>query len=333
MSFEHDLRVAVLGATGALGGELLRVLEEQPLPVRELLPLASEESFGEAVTFKGEELSVYSGYPDLTGVDVLFLCAPPEVWLEFVRQALEKAVFAIDLSGALADTSEVPLLLSCVESDAKAIKAPLIATPSSAALIWASILRPLQVLGLRRAVGTVLESVGGSGREGLDALSGEALALFGQRELPEPGVFSKQIAFDCLPAVGPVDDAGVSLLEQRLHTQLQRLLGNDLGLGIHSVQVPTFAGQGLSLAVDLAPDVTLERLTAVLREAPGIELWQSSELGPTLREALGSDDVLIGRLRPEPSTPGCFLLWAVGDPLRLCALNAVELALERFLRD
>ena len=114
MSFQHDLRVAVLGATGALGSELLRVLEEQPLPVRELLPLASEESFGEAVIFKGEELSVHSGYPDLTGVDVLFLCAPPEVCLEFVRQALEKAVFAIDLSGALADTSEVPLLLSCV---------------------------------------------------------------------------------------------------------------------------------------------------------------------------------------------------------------------------
>jgi len=332
MSFQHDLRVAVLGATGALGSELLRVIEEQPLPVRELLPLASEESFGEVVTFKGDEVSVLTGFPDLTGVDLLFLCAPQEACMELVRHALEKAVFAVDLSGALADTHEVPLLLSCLESQAQAINAPLIATPSSAALIWASILRPLQALGLRRAVGTVLESVGGSGREGLDALSGEALALFSQREMPEPMIFSKQIAFDCLPAVGPVDDAGVSLLEQRLHAQLQRLLGTDLALGIHSVQVPTFAGQGLSLAVDLDPEVTLERVEVVLREAPGISLWEPSELGPTLREALGSEDVLVGRLRPAPSIPGGFLLWAVGDPLRLCALNAVELALERFLR-
>jgi len=334
MSFQHDLRVAVLGATGALGSELLGVLEEQPLlPIRELLPLASEESFGEVVTFKGDEVSVLTGLPDLTGVDLLFLCAPQEACMELVRHALDKAVFAIDLSGALAVTPEVPLLLSCIESEAQAINAPLIATPSSAALIWASILRPLQALGLRRAVGTILESVGGSGRDGLDALSGEAVALFSQRELPEPVIFSKQIAFDCLPAVGPVDESGVSQLEQRLHAQLQRLLGKDLVLGIHSVQVPTFAGQGLSLAVDLDPDVTIERVEAALREAPGISLWKPSELGPTLREALGSDDVLIGRLRPEPSTPGSFLLWAVGDPLRLCALNAVELALERFMRD
>ncbi|MBW2712483.1 MAG: hypothetical protein JRC77_01895 [Deltaproteobacteria bacterium] len=338
MAFEKDLRIAVLGASGLLGTELLQVLETERFPVKELIALGRESAAGDSLWFGGEEIDILDRVPVLSDLDLIFLCAPPEVSLVLTREALQEGVPCIDLSGAVAGTSEVPLLYSGVEVSQEALHSPLMATPGGPALVWAPILSVLrEKLGLRRVSGTLLESAGGEGRKGVAALSGESLALFNQSELPKPDLFGKALAFDCLPAVGEVADSHENACEARLTNELKRLLGEDLTIAVSAVRVPTFAGQGSALTVELSPDTSLESLLAVLDEAPGLSLYakedEPSEPGPSLRDAAGRDEVLLGRVRPDPSAEGSFLLWAVADPIRLAAVNAVELAMERFLRE
>ncbi len=334
MSFERDLRVGIFGATGSLGRELLRVLEAEKFPLKTLVPLATQCSLGQDVEFRGDDIAVLSQVPPLEELDLLFLCAPAEASREMMQRALEAKLPCFDLSGSLAETVALPLLLSSIEPPEGALDAPVVASPSGQALVWGSVLYPLrQQLGLTRVVGTLLESAGEGGRRGLEALSTESLALFSQQEFPEELAFGKAIAFDCHPLVGEVGKDEESSTERRLRIELGRLLGEEVGIGVTAVRVPAFAGQGGSLAVELASDTTLEQLRAVIDEAPGLQLWDEEPQGPTLRDALGEDDVLVGRLRKDPSTQGGFLLWVAADPIRLAALNAVELAMERFMRE
>ncbi len=133
--------------------------------------------------------------------------------------------------------------------------------------------------------------------------------------------------------VGEAGENEVSSIERAMMAELGRLLGEEVGIGVTVVRVPAFAGQGGSLAVELAPDTSLEQLRSVIDEAPGLRLWDEEPPGPTLRDALGEGEVLVGRVRVDPSAPGSFLLWVAADPIRLAALNAVELAMERFMRE
>jgi aspartate-semialdehyde dehydrogenase len=344
VAFEKDLRIAVLGASGLLGKELLQVLETERFPVKELIALGSESSMGDGVWFNNDEVDVVNSVPVLSDLDLIFLCAPQEVSLALTREALQAGVPCVDLSGAVSGSSEVPLLYSGIEVSQDALHSPLMATPGGPALVWAPILSVLRErLGLRRASGTLLESAGGEGRKGVAALSGESLALFNQSDLPDPDLFGRALAFDCLSGeAGEADDSASTSSEVRLMNELNRLLGKEAGdplpISVTAVRVPTFAGQGSSLAVELAPGTSLEDLRKVLSDAPGLSLYAdedeaSAGPGPSLRDAAGREDVLLGRIRPDTSAEGSFLLWAVGDPIRLAAVNAVELAMERFLRE
>lgn len=342
MALEKDLRVAVLGASGLLGTELLQVLETERFPVKELFALGRDSAAGDTLWFNGEEVDVLDRLPVLSDIDLIFLCAPREVSLKMTREALQEGVPCIDLSGAVAGTSEVPLLYSGIEVSQEALHSPLMVTPGGPTLVWAPILSVLrEKLGLRRASGTLLESAGGEGRKGVAALSGESLALFNQSEMPKPDLFGKSLAFDCLPlARREAGEPGESIqddCESRLINELGRLLGGDLAVSVTALRVPTFAGQGSALTVELADGTTVEDLLAVLQEAPGLSLYadeeEASEPGPTMRDAAGRDEVLLGRVRVDASAANSFLLWAVADPIRLAAVNAVELAMERFLRD
>jgi aspartate-semialdehyde dehydrogenase len=343
VAFQKDLRIAVLGASGLLGTELLQVLEAERFPVKELFALGSDSSMGDSLWFNNEEVDVVNSVPVLSDLDLIFLCAPPEVSLALTREALQAGVPCVDLSGAVSGSSEVPLLYSGIEVSQEALHSPLMATPGGPALVWAPILSVLrEKLGLRRVSGTLLESAGGEGRKGIAALSGESLALFNQSELPEPDLFGRALAFDCL--TGESSEAGETAntsIEARLISELSRLLskepGDTLPVSVTAIRVPTFAGQGSALTVELAPTTRLEELVKVLADAPGLSLYANEAdavvSGPSLRDAAGRDDVLLGRVRPDSSVEGSFLLWAVGDPIRLAAVNAVELAMERFLRE
>jgi len=324
------LRIGVVGASGVLGSELLALLEESSLPVQELVPVATDRSLGHEIEFRGDALPVETEPPKLRGLDLLFLCAPEGVSVEYARQALRAEVPCVDAAGALSSSSEVPLRVAAFGPSADLQTTPLLVAPPGPALPWALILRPLhEAAGLRRVVGTALEAASCGGREGIESLYQESMAVFNQRDLPEPEVFSRPVAFDCIPAAGGAAKLCAAERETEVSGALERLLGSDVKLALTGVQVPAFVGLGGTAALEMADELDPKRAEALLNQAPGVELWQGEADGLTLRAAAGRDEVLVGRVRRDKSVEHGLLLWFASDVLRMAAANAVGLAVAR----
>ncbi len=333
MSADAGLRVAVIGASGALGSELLAVLEERRFPLSDVVPVATDRSLGNEVDLAGEAYPILTEVPRLDAVDVLFLCAPPAVSLEFAREALRACVACFDLSGALARQPDVPLLAADLAYAEEDLAKPLVATPAGAALALALALAPLsREAGLRRVVATSLEAVSGAGQQGMESLSQQVLAIFNQQAPPPSLVFDRPVAFDVLPAVGEIEASGSTAREEALVCGLRRLLGRpELPVAATVLRVPTFTGDGASLSIETEAALDAAQASEILAKAPGIALTRDDPHGPTTRSCSGSELVRVGRLRPDPTTPHGLLLWIAADAVRLAASNAVRLAEARFL--
>ena len=330
---DAGLRVAVIGASGALGSELLAVLEERRFPLADLVPVATDRSFGGEVELGGEVYPILTEVPRLEAVDALFLCAPPGPSLDFAKAALRARVPCFDLSGALAGQPDVPLLAADLGCTGEDLAKPLVATPAGAALALALVLAPIErEAGLRRVVATSLEAVSGAGQQGMESLSQEVRAIFNQEDPPESPVFGRPVAFDLLPAVGEIEASGATAHEEALVVGVRRLLQRpDLSIGVTVVRVPTFTGDGASLAIETQAALGVVRACEILAKAAGVSLAQDDPRGPSTRSCSGSELVRVGRLRPDPSTAHGLLLWTAADAVRLAASNAVRLAEARFL--
>ena len=330
MSASRGLRVAIAGATGTLGSELLAVLDERRFPVSDLRPIASERSLPDAVEFQGETFDVETGTPSLRGVDLIFLCAPPGASLDLVRVALRESVACIDLSGALSGSSDVPLVVADLSPTREALRSPVLAAPAGPALAWALALAPIaRAVGLVRVIGTGLESASTAGRAGIEALSSESVALFNQQDVPESSPFVQPIAFNCLPGLGEVDAAGDTAHERAVARDLRRLLGEAVHVAVTTVHVPVFTSSGAALAVETERPLDVADARVRLAKAPGVEGFDGDLVGPSTRAAAGRDVVLVGRLRRDPSTERGLLLWVSADLVRLAAVNGVRLAESR----
>lgn len=322
-------RVTVVGATGALGGEVLTALAELAFPVSTLRAFASEASAAAEVQCLDATTRVEAGPPDVSQTDLLFLCCPPSVALEWVAAALRRTVPVFDLSGALAGRTEVPLGIGGWVSAADIIAAPAVATPAGVALGWLRALLPLhRAIGIERIVGASLESVSGRGRAGVETLGGEAVALFNQTDTPASEVFAQPVAFSCVPEIGTGVDRGSTSQEENLGGVLSRVLGDRVEVSVTCVQVPTFAGDGAVVHCDLREAAPLEKLRAAWLEAPGVE-FDPDFPAPATRSVAGTATVRVGRVRRGASADRSVALWLAVDPLRLAAHNAVELALAR----
>lgn len=322
------LRIAVVGATGALGSELLACLGASRLEVGELVPVATDRSLGRDIEFQGGVRPVETELGSLRGLDLVFLCAPPAASLDYAREALRHQVPAIDLSGALAGNDDVPLRVAAFGPSEPDGSQPLVAGPPAGSLAWALVLRPLaERAGLVRATGTALEAASVGGRGGIESLYAESLAIFAQDDPPEPGVFPRPVAFDCLPVVGAPGEDGVSEGERSLLRGLERLFGPDVRFAATLLQVPSFVGYGVALSVETARALEPKEAADLLARAPGVELAAEP---PTLRASAGRDVVLVGRVRRDPSCERGLLLWLSADVLRLAAANGVGIAEARF---
>jgi len=322
------LRIGVVGATGTLGSELLELLDISSLRVSEIVPIATDDSLGREIDFQGSVYPVLTDGARLAGLDLVFLCAPPLAALEFVRSALREQVPCIDLSGATAGTSDVPMRVAGYGSVPEG--APLIAIPRSPALALALALQPLAAAaGLRRVSGAVLESASHAGKDGMTALYQESIAVFNQQPPPEPTVFPGPVAFDCTSGAEGLDAAGLAPREAALERDLGLLLGDAVKLAIALVQVPIFAGLGAVLSVETERALGVGEAEEQLRKAPGVELAADSDSAPSTRGVVGRDSVLVARLRAVPSVEHGLQLWLVADPLRLAASHAIQLAVLR----
>ena len=324
------MRVAVVGATGALGGELLSVLDETRLPIDALVPIATDRSLGADVEFQGMSMAVETSLAALRGADLAFLCAPPSASLEATRLCLHGKVVVVDASGALASAPEVPLVAELHVAGAPALDAPALAIPPGLALAAARVLGPLhRALGGVAHVGaTLLASASAAGRAGVSALSDETIALLSQSDAPDPPALGHPIAFDVLPWDGAIDDTDTTPGERAFETVIGRVLGG-APVSATALRVPVFCGDSAVLAVEATGPATVAAAIEALAKAEGLELGAPA---PTTRAAAGSADVHVGRIRRDPARERGVLLWLAADGLRLTAAHAVRVAEARFGR-
>ena len=321
-------RVALLGATGAVGQELLAVLEERSFPVLELLPYASEASAGTEIEFCGETLEVEPLLPGGgTSVDGwnLVLCAAPGILDELLPELDAAEVRIVDVSGSLELSPEVPL--HPVGSAALPAGSRRVAVPRGAAAGLSLALEPLErEVGLARVSAVTLESASGAGREGVGELADQTVQLLSAMtgEAGDAVRFPQPLAFDCLPSVGLLLEEGETSEEARLRMVVRRLLERpELPLEVTRVRVPIFAGSLTLAHVELATEVPPERVRELWKTRVEIELLEAAVL-PTPRTCGSLDRLQIGRIRLS----GTSLAFAMAlDDLRLgSAVAAVEAA-------
>jgi aspartate-semialdehyde dehydrogenase len=325
------MRVAIVGATGTLGAELLTALDESALAVRELVPIATERSLGTEVEFRGGLFAVETDLGALRGTDLAFLCAPGAASLEALRALLHARVATIDCSGALATAAEVPLVAELGLPSTPALDAPVLAVPPGLSLACARVLAPLgRSFGIERIVATLALSASGcgAGRASVEALAEETIALLSQQELPDPPPLGHPVAFDVLPWVGAAREDGATGVEANFATVLGRTL-EGAAIAATAIRVPSFCGDGASLAIETREALEPERALEMLAKLPGVAV---AGIGPTTRASAGSELVHVGRVRRDPSRAGGILAWVVADSVRVTAVHAVRVAEARFGR-
>jgi aspartate-semialdehyde dehydrogenase len=335
------LKVAVVGATGAVGTEMLRILESREFPVDDLVPLASSRSEGRTISFRGRDVTVQElSLEALRGVDLSLSAAGASVARGFVREAAAAGTVCIDKSSAFRMEPDVPLVVPEVNPEALEGSPRIIAVPNCTTIVAMMTLAPLhRAAGLRSVVLSSYQAVSGAGRDGTRELADQIEKLHDQVEelghpdvdaLPTGDVFGKTMAFNVLPKIDAFAEDGSTGEEVKTVQESRKILGiPDLDVAATCVRVPVPVGHSVSLLARFSRAITPEEARALLRDAPGVELRDDPANGvyPSPLEAAGRDDVLVGRIRRAPGHDDSLLLFACGDNLRKgAALNGIQIA-------
>jgi len=330
--------VAVVGATGIVGAEIVAALDERAFPVGALQPYASLRTAGDdircgQVTARVELLDSAR----FAHTDIVFLAAGEHVSAEWIPRATEGGAVVIDTSQLFAAEEDVPLIVPEVNAERVAgyVDRGILASPDPAAIALSVVLKPLHdAAPLARIVASTLESASGAGRAGIEELQQQTIDLMHGRSV-EPQVFPRRLAFNVVPQMSAFLAGGAAHEEQQTTAALRRLLAvPDLGVSITRVRTPLFYGIGVSLNVQTARPLSAVQARDILRQAPGILLLDDGTAGeyPTPADAVGQDAVSVGRVR-ESDTGNVLDLWIAMDNVRKgAAVNAVQIA-EILIRD
>ena len=324
--------VAIVGATGAVGEVLLRVLEERSFPIRELRPLASERSIGSRVAFAGRDLPVELARPEaFEGADFVFFAATGSLSKDLAPEVASRGGIAIDKSSTWRLHDDVPLVIPEINGEAVEKHRGIIACPNCTTVGFAMALEPLRrAAGLRSVVVTTLQAVSGAGKPGLAELRSQLDALAAGRE-PEAKVFAAPIVENVLPLCESFLGNGYSTEELKLLHETRKILSMpNLDVSMTCVRVPVPVGHAASLLVETERPLDPDEARRVLAGFPGIEVVDDpgAERFPTPSDVAGSDSVLVGRIRRDLASDRLWL-WQVSDNLRKgAATNAVQIAEE-----
>ncbi len=324
--------VAVVGATGAVGMEMLATLEARTFPVDRLLPFASSKSAGGHVRFRGAEVNVHVLTKDsFRGVDVALFSAGTDVSKEYAPIAAEAGAVVIDNSSAWRMDPQVPLVVPEVNLHDLEKHQGLIANPNCSTIQMVVALKPLHDHAqITRVVVSTYQSVSGTGRDAMDELAEQCRRRLMNFDDVHPTVYPHQIAFNCLPHIDDFLPSGSTKEEMKMVNETKKILGAPLmGISATTVRVPVFISHAESINVETKNKVSVQEARAIFSTAPGVQLYDdpSRRVYPMPIDAVGTDAVFVGRIREDESIPNGLNLWVVADNLRKgAALNAVQIA-------
>ena len=325
-------RVAVVGATGAVGRELLRILAERDFPVSEVVALASprsagrEISFGDKTVLKVQNLETF----DFKGWDLALFSPGGSVSAIHAPRAAKAGCIVIDNTSHFRMEPDVPLVVPEVNANAlKKMKRNIIANPNCSTAQMVLALKPLHDLfTIRRVVVSTYQAVSGAGKDGMDELFVQTKGTF-VNDPPTIAQFTKQIAFNVIPQIDRFMDDGSTKEEWKMAVETRKILDPDIKVFATCVRVPVFIGHSEAISIECEEPVDLAKARHALRNAEGIILRDEREDGGyvTPIECVGEDDTYVSRLRIDPTVPNGLGLWCVSDNLRKgAALNAVQIA-------
>ena len=326
--------VAVAGATGLVGREMMRVLEERNFPVKSIKLLASARSKGTKLTFKGEDLPVEElTETSFKGVEIALFSAGGSTSKKFSPFAAKDGCVVVDNSSAWRMDDAVPLVVPEVNaSDIKWHKG-IIANPNCSTIQMVVVLKPLHdVAKIERVIVSTYQAVSGAGIKALDELTEQCKAIIEGRK-PEAVLFPHQIAFNCIPQIPQSDafaDNGYTTEEMKMVKETKKIMGDQsIRVCATTVRVPVYTGHSESVNIETEKKLTPDEARAILTKAPGVIVQDdpSKQLYPLASEAVGRGETFVGRIREDLSHPHGLAMWIVSDNLlKGAALNAVQIA-------
>ena len=334
MSKTYD--VAVVGATGAVGETMIRVLEERDFPVGKLYPLASERSAGKIVQFKGQNIRVQNLADfDFSQVQIGLFSAGGSISAEFAPKAAAAGCVVIDNTSHFRYDPEIPLVVPEVnpEKIAEYKKHGIIANPNCSTIQMLVALKPIQdAVGIERINVATYQAVSGTGKEAIEELAKQTADILNGRPVTAE-VYPKQIAFNVLPHIDVFQDNGYTKEEMKMVWETQKIMGDEtIQVNPTCVRVPVFFGHSEAVHIETRKKISVEEVRELLSKAPGVTLMDGREPGayPTpVTDAADKNDTFVGRIREDISHPRGINLWVVADNVRKgAATNSVQIAEE-----
>lgn len=326
-------KVAVVGATGNVGREMLETLHDRKFPVREVVALASSRSIGKEVSFGDTKILKVQAleHYDFRDTDIALFSPGSAVSKEYAPKAAAAGCVVIDNTSYFRMEKDIPLVVPEVNPEALGDfrKRNIIANPNCSTIQMVAALKPLHDFAtIKRIVVSTYQSVSGAGKEAMDELYDQTKKIY-VNQIEAPHKFTKRIAFNVIPHIDSFMENGCTKEEWKMMEETKKILGADIKVSATCVRVPVFVGHSESVNVEFEKPITAEQARGILSETEGLIVEDTREDGgyTTPAEAVGEDAVYISRIREDLSAPNCLNLWVVSDNLRKgAALNAVQIA-------
>lgn len=327
-------KVAVVGATGNVGRELLDIMAERNFPVSDVVALASSRSVGRQVSFGDDDVTVQDlATYDFKGTDIVLSSPGASVSAEYSPKAAKAGAVVVDNTSHWRMDPDVPLIVPEVNPHAIAgyTKKGIIANPNCSTIQMVVAMKPLHDLAtIERCVVSTYQSVSGAGKDGMDELYNQTKGIY-SNQLPEEHInkFTKQIAFNVIPHIDKFMDDGSTKEEWKMVVETKKILDPAIKVHATCVRVPVFIGHAEAVNLQFAQEISEDEARAALRSAPGITVLDDRGDGGyvTPKESAGEDDVYVSRIRQDPTIDNGISLWVVSDNLRKgAALNTVQIA-------
>jgi aspartate-semialdehyde dehydrogenase len=324
--------VAIVGASGAVGDLLTRLLDEREFPVASIKFLASARSAGKPVHFRGEAHPIQElSAPAFSGVDIVLSSTPASVSRQWSPRAAAAGAVVVDNSSAFRMEPDVPLVVPEVNPEDIKKHRGIIANPNCSTIQMVVALKPLHdAVRIRRVVVSTYQSVSGAGMKGMHELESQTEAHVQKSPIPAPSKFAHPIVGNCLPQIDDFLPSGYTKEEMKMVNETRKIMGDDtINVSPTCVRVPVPYSHSESILVETERPISPELAREIWADAPGVTVVDDpfSKAYPLAALAAGKDDVFIGRIRADLSQPNCLLFWCVSDNLRKgAATNAVQIA-------